>query len=138
MRRVLAIAAPVAVALAATPGAQTSLAESVAASGHVLEYVRGLTAIGPRLTGTPNYTRAADWAAAQLRAAGVERVALEPFTIPDGWERVRASARIASPEALPLRVAALGWTPSTSGVVDAEVVALDDASPDAIASLRGR
>jgi carboxypeptidase Q len=138
MRRVLAIAAPLAVALAAAPAAQPSLAESVAASGHAMEYVRGLTALGPRLTGTESYQRAADWAAAQLRAAGAERVALEPFTIPDGWQRGRASARIVSPEPLELRVAALGWTPSTSGAVDANVVALSDVSPDAIASLGGR
>jgi hypothetical protein len=130
MRRALAIAAVQALALAAAPAAQApSLARTVVADSRVMEYVRDLTALGPRLTGTAAYQRAADWAAAQLRASGVETVAFEPFTVPDAWERERASAQVVAPQSVPLRVAALGWTPSTPGVIEAEVVALADSSP---------
>ena len=86
MRRALAIAAVQALALAAAPAAQApTLARTVVADSRVMDYVRDLTALGPRLTGTAAYQRAADWTAAQLRASGVERVAFEPFTVPDAW-----------------------------------------------------
>src|SRR5438093_13605840 len=125
MRRVLALIALLAVAPAAAPRAQPPLAQSVVASGRALEYVRGLTAFGPRLTGTAAYQRAAEWTAGELRAAGVDRVAFEPFTIADGWERERATAQIVAPVARTLRVAALGWTPSTpADGLEADVVAV--------------
>src|SRR5258706_10810347 len=103
MRRVLALAALVAVGPGAAPRAHPPPARTVVASGRAFDYVRGLTAIGPRLTGTAAYRRAAEWTADELRAAGVDRVALEPFSIVDGWERERASAQIVAPVARTLR-----------------------------------
>src|SRR5438309_2337506 len=149
MRRrfVVAAAAAVAVAaLAAAVRAQPPLAQLLVTDGRAIEYVRGLTAIGPRLTGSASYERAADWAAGELRAAGVERVGFEPFSIPDGWERERASARIVAPIQRPLQIAALGWTPSLAageieGEIEAEIVAVNDLTPEKIAvqpSLFGR
>ena len=143
MRRCFAIAVPLAMAtLAAAPRAQPSLAASIVADGRSLDYVRGLTALGSRLTGSANYERAAEWAAAELRAAGIERVAFETFTIPDGWERDRASARLVAPIARPLQIAALGWTPSLAdGEIEAEIVTVDDLATEKIAaqhSLSGR
>ena len=136
MRRVLAYAAPLAVALAAAPRVQPPLAQSIAAGSRAFDDVRALTAIGPRVTGTAAYQRAAEWAAGQLRAAGVEHVALEPFTIPDGWERERASARIVAPVARALHVAALGWTPSTpADGLEADVIAISELAPEKIAAL---
>jgi hypothetical protein len=137
MRRVLALAAPLAVALAAAPRAQPPLAQSVIAGGRAYEYVRALTAIGPRVTGTAAYQRAAEWTAGALRGAGVDRVAFEPFTIADGWERERAGARIVAPVERALHVAALGWTPSTPPEgLEAEVVAVGELAPEKIAALR--
>jgi len=133
-RKLVGATAWLALAVAAAPAAEPSIAQRVLADAHVMEYVRGLTTIGPRLTGTAGYRRAVDWAAAQLRTAGVTAVAVEPFTIPDGWERDTASARIVSPEPQTLRVAAVGWTPPTSGPVEAEIVALNDAAPENIAA----
>jgi hypothetical protein len=139
MRRVLALAltAPLVVALAAAPRAQPPLAQSVVASGRAFEYVRELTAIGPRVTGTATYQRAAEWTAGQLRAAGVDRVTFEPFTIADGWERDRVSAQIVAPVERTLHVAALGWTPSTpAGGLEADVIAVSEVAPEKIAALR--
>ncbi len=136
MRRSVILVAPLALALAAAPRTQPRLAESVAASGRALEYVRALAEIGPRLTGTSTYRRAARWAAAEMRAAGIQDIAFDGFTIPDGWERVRASARIAAPSGRDLHVAALGWTPSTpDGGVEADVVAVPRLAADSIARL---
>jgi hypothetical protein len=130
MARVIAFAALLALALTRAPHAQSTLVRSVIDEGRAMVYVRGLTALGPRLTGTEGFHRAAEWSATQLRAGGADRVVLEPFTIADGWERVRASARIVSPLDRTLDVAALGWTPSTHGEIAGDVVAL---TPDELA-----
>jgi Iap family predicted aminopeptidase len=141
MRRALTAALLFVWPLAQTPPS-ASIAHTVVADGHVVEYARGLTAFGSRLTGTASYQRAVEWAAAQFRDAGIERVWLDPFAIPDGWQRERASGRIVSPENRGVDIAALAWTPSTpDGGVEAEVVAVTDLAPDRIAvmnTLRGR
>jgi hypothetical protein len=51
---------------------------------------------GSRLTGSPGYTKAAEWAAAQLRAAGAQNVHFEKFKLEHGWQRVRRRARCTS------------------------------------------
>jgi carboxypeptidase Q len=113
------------------------LARSSVGGGRSLEYTSELTAIGPRLTGSASYRRAAAWSAERFRAMGLTRVALEPFTIERGWERVSAHARIVAPADRPLHVESLGWMPSTpAGGVDADLVALDTFSLDAIAAMR--
>jgi carboxypeptidase Q len=118
------------------------LARSSVSDGKSFEYAGALTAMGPRLTGSPSYRRAAEWCADKFRAMGIAQVTFEPFTIERGWERVSARARIVAPGDRPLHVESFGWSPSTpDGGVDAEVVALDSFALDAIAaqrSLRGR
>ena len=113
------------------------LARSSVSAGQSLEYARDLTAIGPRVTGSATYQRAAEWAADRFRAMGLAPVTLEPFTIERGWERLSARGRIVAPMDRALRVESLGWTPSTpEGGFDAEVVSIDNFSLDAIAAQR--
>jgi len=143
MRRVLSILLVALVAVHATAAGEPQLAATIVRDRHTLEYVRELTASGPRLTGTAAFERAAQWAAQQLRAAGVAGVTLEHFTIPDGWERQHATARIVAPIERTLDVASLGWTPSTpDGGVVGEIVSIDSMTPDRIGSdparVRGR
>ncbi len=79
--------------------------------------------IGPRLTGSPALKRANDWTADKLRSYGLSNVHLEPWTIPMAWERGTATARILEPEnGRTLTVAASGWSPSTKGLVEGDVV----------------
>ena len=107
------------------------LARSSIGSGKSFEYASELTAIGPRVTGSAAYQRAAEWSADRFRAMGLTRVTLEPFTIERGWERVSARARIVAPMDRSLRVESLGWAPSTpEGGFDADIVALDTFSLD--------
>ena len=136
------VVAGLALRTAAGAEAALDLARSSVASGRSLDYARELTAIGPRLTGSATYERAADWAAQQLRAIGVTRVTREPFTIERGWERVSARARIVAPSEHSLHVESLGWMPSTpDGGFDADLVALASFSPEAALAnslLRGK
>jgi carboxypeptidase Q len=125
------------------PAASRQLAAAILDDGRSYEYVSELTSrFGSRLTGSPSYERAAEWAASQFRAAGLRRVAKAPFTIARGWERGAARGRIVSPIDQPLHVASLGWMPSTpEGGIEAEVVVVSDLQPEKIArqtTLKGR
>ena len=126
----------------AVPVGGLELARSSVKVGQSFEYASALSAIGPRVTGSASYQRAAEWSADRFRAMGITRVTLEPFTIERGWERVSARARIVAPMDRALHVESLGWSPSTpEGGLDADVVAITSFSVDAIAaqrSLQGR
>ena len=136
MSRVGGLAAMiVALSLPQAGSAGLGLARSSMSDGKSLEYVRELTAIGPRLSGSASYQRSAEWSADRFRAMGLTRVALEPFTIERGWERVSARGRIVAPANRPLHLESLGWSPSTpDGGVEADVVALETFSLRAMAS----
>ena len=91
--------------------------------------------IGGRLTGSPAYVQATDWATAKFRSYGIESVRLEPFTIDAGWQRGAASGSILAPVARPLRLASIGWSPSTPPAgVQGSVVLVADLTPPAMKS----
>jgi carboxypeptidase Q len=139
MRRAVSTLLAGLVAMHAAAADDPHVAATIVRDGRTLQYVRELTAIGPRLTGSVGLQTAAAWAVDQLRAAGVDRAALEPFTIADGWQRERAAARIVAPHEQPLHVAALGWTPSTpDGGVVGDVVSIDGLTPERIGSSPSR
>jgi carboxypeptidase Q len=108
-----------------------SLAGSIY-TGPSMSTLRELTdGIGGRLTGSPAYNRAADWAAAKFRSYGLQNVHLEPFSMPNGWQRGSASGQIVTPIARPLHIESLGWSPSTpSGGVKGEVFVVTDIHTD--------
>jgi len=95
--------------------------------------------IGGRISGTPACDRAIEWAAAKFRAAGVDAVAVEPFTLPFAWAPRSVDAASLSPAAFPLRVAASPGTAGTSGgrPVEASLVDAGDGSAEAFAKLEG-
>jgi len=134
---VLVVAAAV-LAFAAEPTTDTQevsnrLASSVY-TGPSMTTLRELSdGFGGRLTGSPAYNKAAEWAAAKFRSYGIQNVKLEPFTIPNGWIRGPARGQLLSPIARPLHVESLGWSPSTpTGGIKGDVVVLDDVSAESI------
>jgi carboxypeptidase Q len=91
---------------------------------------------GGRLTGSPAYNHAAEWAAAKFRSYGIPNVRLEPFTIPNGWVRGTAHGQMLSPLVRPLYLQSLGWAPSTPlGGIKAGAIIIDNVSPDCIRAL---
>jgi carboxypeptidase Q len=81
--------------------------------------------IGPRLTGSPNMTRANVWTRKQLADWGLENAHVEPWgTFGRGWQLRRFSAEVVEPQAIPLIAYPKAWSPST-GVVTADVVYID-------------
>ena len=139
MRRAACILLLAVAAVHTAAAAAPQLAVTIVRERRTLGYVRELTALGPRLSGTPGLERAAAWAVQQFRAAGVDTATLDPFTIPDGWQREQASGRIVAPVDQPLHLAALGWTPSTpDGGVAGEVVTIDRLTPAQLAASPAR
>ena len=106
-------------------------------TGESMELLRELTDdIGSRLAGSSAYDRAARWAAAKFREAGIANVHFEEFTLPNGWQRGPAQARVVKPAERPLRVGSVGWGPSTPpGGVRGDVILVSDLAP---AALRAR
>ena len=88
---------------------------------------------GPRVTGTPHLKAADDWALKTMASWGLVNTHLEPWTFQPpsaatavpGWENMELVAEAVAPFHGQLMVKPLAWTPSTKGVVTAQVVLLD-------------
>ncbi len=96
------------------------------------------TQIGPRLTGSPQVDRASHWTEDKFRGLGLENAHLESWSIANAWARGPASGRVTSPVAHELTMATVGWSPSTSGTVKAELVALEAEKPEDLEKYRGK
>jgi carboxypeptidase Q len=95
--------------------------------------------IGPRLTGSPALKRANQWAAEKMKSYGLTAVELEAWSIPVGWERGTASARIIEPDnGRALLLAAAGWTPSTNGKIEANLVVMTAKNSKELAAYKGK
>lgn len=121
-------------ALAALPTADVQeTANRLAASiytGPAMTTLRELSdGFGGRLTGSPAYNHAAEWAAAKFRSYGIQNVRLEPFTIPNGWVRGTAHGELLTPLPRALHLESLGWAPSTpAGGIKGQAIIIDDVS----------
>ena len=78
---------------------------------------------GPRLTASPEFLEAANWAAARLKEYGLENVKLEKWG-PFGrsWSLKQASVEMVEPRYSSLTAAPLAWTSGTGGPVTADVI----------------
>ena len=74
-----------------------------------------VTAIGPRLTGTPEYKAAAEWARDTLTKWGLQNARLEPFDFGRGWVLERQVVEMIEPRYMPLIAHADAWSSSTKG-----------------------
>lgn len=85
----------------------------------ILRTMHMLTDIyGPRLTGSPNHKRAAEWAIKQMTDWGFQNGHLEPWDFKHpGWLNERLTAHVLSPVKDSLVCEVLAWTPSTRGTV---------------------
>jgi hypothetical protein len=103
-------------------------------TGPAMHTLRELSdGFGGRLTGSPAYNQAAEWAAAKFRSYGIQNVKLEPFPMDSGWVRGTASGQLLTPISRGLHLESLGWSPSTpAGGVKGEVLIVDDIAPEAV------
>ena len=69
----------------------------------VMETAGQLTdVLGPRLTGSPQYKKAADWSRQQLETWGLANAHLESWPFGRGWSFERCSAHVVAPMSFPL------------------------------------
>lgn len=101
-----------------------SMIQSALGPSPLEENLRYLTdTIGGRVTGSPEADRAAGWAVEAFRHAGVDEVHTEKFTIPVGWSEGHTHVEILAPAPFPVRLVAIGWSPSTpEGGITADVI----------------
>lgn len=80
---------------------------------------------GGRLTASPGYKAAADWAVGQLKAWGLAKAGLEAWDFGHpGWSNQHAAVHALAPFAAPLHAEVVAWTPSTKGAVKGAVARL--------------
>ncbi|MGB6960411.1 MAG: M20/M25/M40 family metallo-hydrolase [Candidatus Acidiferrum sp.] len=78
--------------------------------------------IGGRVTGSPEMTRAVEWAVAAFRAEGME-VHTEKYTLPVTWSEGDTRIELLGPVTFPVRLRAEGWSPATpTGGIEANLV----------------
>jgi carboxypeptidase Q len=92
--------------------------------GQVMDHLFWLTdANGPRLTGSPGWRSAAEWALKSLRSWGAAHAELEPWgNFGRGWSLARVSVNLVAPASATLRATPLAWSGATPGAVTAELV----------------
>ena len=77
---------------------------------------------GPRLTGSPEATEAADWTMKKMTEWGLANVHKEEWDFGKSWSLVRFSAHVTDPRVQPLIGFPKTWSVGTNGPVTAEVV----------------
>jgi hypothetical protein len=91
--------------------------------------------IGPRLTGSEQYGRAAQWAVDKLKAYGAVNVRLEAWDFGKAWTRGVSRARLLNANGQALEVAQMAWTPATAGPIQGEVGLLEAKTLDELKTL---
>jgi len=84
----------------------------------VMEIESYLTDVyGPRLTNSPYFREAGDWAMNSMKGWGLANVHLEKWRFGRGWQNQRMVALAMTPRAYPLIAYTKAWTPGTNGLV---------------------
>jgi carboxypeptidase Q len=92
---------------------------------------------GPRVTGTPNFQRASDWAMKRFSEWGLANVHQERFAFGQGWRVERFSAHIVAPEPQPIIGYPRTYSPSTKGTIVGDVVRVEIRTDADLAKYKG-
>jgi hypothetical protein len=120
------------------PGTVSRIKQEALTRSQVMDHVSWMSDVyGPRVTGTPNYQRAADWAIKKFNEWGFANVHTERFQFGQGWRVERFSAHIISPEPQPIIGYPRTYSPSTKGTISGDVVRVDIRTEADIAKYKG-
>ena len=135
------VAAPAMAQDAATIERAETIRDAAMGQNIAMDYVTQLTTrFGARPAGSKAEQDASAWAAGYMRAQGFQNVRIEEFPLV-GWERGEESVAIVGERPQRLAAAALGHSPGTNGVIEAEVVrfeTLEDLNAAPAGSLAGK
>lgn len=105
----------------------------------VMEILSNLTDIyGPRLTGSPEYKQAAEWAKSKMTEWGVQNVYFDTWPFGKGWSLKRFSANVLEPRAFPLIAYPKAWSPGVKGFAKGKVIHLDVKSKADLEKYKGK
>lgn len=106
----------------------------------VMDHMFYLTDVhGPRLTGSPNYKAAGDWAVGRLKEYGLVNVKEEkwgPFG--RGWSNKHFEAHMVEPQYAPMIGVPLAWTMGTDGSITGEPVKVSIEKEEDFAKYKGK
>jgi hypothetical protein len=121
-------------------GMMTRIRDEGFSDSKVMQTLQMLTDVhGPRLTGSPNARRAADWARQELENFGLQNPHLEswgPFG--RGWSFDRSSVVMIAPNSAVLTAYPKAWTPGTDGLVKGKVVKAQIESEEDVEKWKGK
>jgi hypothetical protein len=132
--------------LAASTAAQSSIdlgtisriKQEALSRSRVMDHVAWMSDVyGPRVTGTPNFQRASEWAMKQFTEWGLANVHQERFAFGQGWRVERFTAHMIAPEPQPIIGYPRTFSPSTKGTISGDVVRVDIRSDADFAKYKG-
>ena len=94
--------------------------------------------IGPRLTNSENFDRAADWAVAKFKSYGVTNARKESYPFGIDWNLDSWDARMVSPRGATMRSIPVAFSPPTGGTITAPVILAPMSKPEHFAKWRGK
>jgi carboxypeptidase Q len=94
--------------------------------------------LGPRLSGSPSYDKAARWAVDRFRQWGLANPHLEPFKFGRGWTLEKLTVEMTAPRYMPLLGYAEAWSPPTSGVLTGTPIYVGESTIEEIDALGSR
>ena len=132
-----AFAAPIAQPLAAQERVDVATIERIKAEemnhSQIMDLMSWLSDVyGPRLTWSPNLSRAGDWAMGQMKSWGLTNVHEERWDNPPGlgWENERFSLMATAPMPFIVEAVPQAWSPSTNGTATGPAVLVEAGCSD--------
>jgi carboxypeptidase Q len=106
----------------------------------VMEILSWLTDVyGPRLTNSPGFRKAGEWAVKEMTSWGLGGAKLEPFPFGRGWSNDRFSMTATTPGgSFPVIGMATAWTPGTNAPVSADAVFAPITNDEELAQFKGK
>lgn len=101
-------------------------------------FAQFVTVIGPRLTGSPDYKRAADWSRDKLAGYGLTDARLEPWEFGRGWVLDQQVIEIVEPRYMPLIGYAEAWSASTKGDLVGAPILVGGRPPADVAAMKDK
>ena len=78
--------------------------------------------IGPRLTNSENFDKAAAWALAKFKTYGLDNIHAESYPFGVSWNLDSWSATMIEPRMVVMRSIPVAWSPPTNGTLSAPVI----------------
>jgi hypothetical protein len=105
----------------------------------VMDHLFQMTDVhGPRLTGSPGFEAAGDWAVATLKSWGLQNARKERWPYGTGWSLSAFHATMTAPQTMPIIGLPKAWSAGTKGTVTAEVVRPSITTAEEAANWKGK